>query len=60
LKGRRFQAIKEIQESAVRELRAITESEFQEAFQECKKCWEWCIVSREEHFEEDSANNVVK
>jgi len=33
LKGRRFQTIEEIQENATRELRAITESAFQEAFQ---------------------------
>jgi len=33
LKGRRFQTIEGIQENAMRELRAITESVFQEAFQ---------------------------
>jgi len=38
LKGRRFQTIEEIQENAVRELPAITESAFQEAFQQWKKC----------------------
>jgi hypothetical protein len=31
LKGRRFQPTEEIQENAIRELRAITESAFQEA-----------------------------
>jgi hypothetical protein len=40
LKGRRFQTIEEIQENAIRELRAITESAFQEAFQQWKKRWE--------------------
>jgi len=39
LKGRRFQTIEEIQENAVRELRIITESSFQEAFQQWKKRW---------------------
>ena len=34
LKGRRFQTIEEIQENAIRERRAITESEFLEAFQQ--------------------------
>jgi hypothetical protein len=29
LKGRRFQTVEEIQENAIRELRAITESAFQ-------------------------------
>jgi len=37
LKGRRFQIIQVIQENATRELRAITESAFQEAFQQWKK-----------------------
>jgi len=40
LKGRHFQTIEEIQENAIRELRAITESAFQEAFQQWKKHWE--------------------
>jgi len=34
LKGRRFQTIEEIQENAIRELCSITESAFQEAFQQ--------------------------
>ena len=46
LKGRRFQTIEEIQENAIRELRAITESAFQEAFQQWKKHWERFIASR--------------
>jgi len=37
LKGRRFQTTEEIQENAIRELHAITESAFQEAFQQWKK-----------------------
>jgi ABC-type polar amino acid transport system ATPase subunit len=32
----------EIQENVIRELCAITESAFQKAFQQWKKCWEWC------------------
>jgi hypothetical protein len=35
----------EIQENAIRELCAITESAFQEAFQQWKKRWELCITS---------------
>jgi len=50
-KGRRFQTVKEIQENAVRELRSITESAFQEAFQQWKKRWELCIASRGDYFE---------
>ena len=55
LKGRCFQTIDEIQEYAIIELRAITESAFREAFQQWKKCWEWCITSRRDCFEGDSA-----
>jgi hypothetical protein len=50
----------EIQENAIRELRAITESAFLEALQQWKKRWERCIASRGEYFEGDSAENVVK
>ena len=55
LKVRRFQTIEEIQVNVIRELRAITKSAFQEAFQPWKKRWEWCIASRVDHFEGDSA-----
>ena len=55
LKGRRFQTTEEIQENAIRELHAITESAFQEAFQQWKKWWERCIASRGDYFEGDSA-----
>jgi len=46
LKGRRLQTVEVIQENEIRELRAITESAFQEEFQQWKKCWERCIASR--------------
>jgi len=55
LKGRRFQTVEEIQQNAIRELRAITESAFREAFQQWKKRWERCIGSRGDCFEGDSA-----
>jgi len=55
LRGRRFRTIDEIQENVMRELSAITESAFQEAFQQCKKCWKWRIASRGDYFEADSA-----
>jgi alkanesulfonate monooxygenase SsuD/methylene tetrahydromethanopterin reductase-like flavin-dependent oxidoreductase (luciferase family) len=42
-------------ESALRELHTIRESAFQEAFQQWKECWERCIASRGEYFEEDGA-----
>ena len=55
LKGRCFQTIEEIQENVIRELRAITESAFREAFQQWNKCWEQCFASRGDYFEGDSA-----
>ena len=55
LKGRRFQTIEEIQEDAIRELRAITDNAFQEAFQQWKKRLEQYIASRWHYFEGDSA-----
>jgi len=55
LKRCHFQTIEEIQEIAIRELGAITESAFQEAFQQLKKRWERCIASRGGHYEGDSA-----
>jgi len=54
LKGCRFQTIEEIQENVIRELHVITDSSFQEAFQQWKKCWEWCIASRGDYFKGDS------
>jgi hypothetical protein len=45
----------EIQENAIRELRAITESAFQGTFQQWKKRWERCIASRWGYFEGDNA-----
>jgi hypothetical protein len=55
LKGHCFQTIEEIQENTVRELHAITESVFQEAFEEWKKHWELYITSRGDCFEGGSA-----
>ena len=60
LKGCRFQTIEEIQENAVRELRAITESAFQEAFQQWKKRWERCIASRGTSLKGTVLKNDVK
>jgi len=50
-----FQTIKEIRENVIKELHAITEIAFQEAFQQWKKRWEQCIASRGDCFEGDSA-----
>jgi len=55
IKGRRFRTLEEIQENAIIELRAITQSAFQKAFQQWKKYWERCIASRRDYFEGDNA-----
>jgi hypothetical protein len=52
---RRISDKEEIQGNAIRELRALTESAFQEALQQRKKGWERCIASRGYYFEGDSA-----
>jgi len=53
LKGRRFQTIEEIEEYWTRDLHAIPQNKFQDAFQNWKKRWEWCIKSGGEYFEGD-------
>jgi len=58
--GRHFETVEEIQENSIRELHTITESVFQEAFQQWKKHWKRCITSRGNYFEEDSSSNAVK
>jgi len=47
--------VEEIKENAIRELRAITDSAFQEAFQQWEKRWERSIASRGDYFEGGSA-----
>jgi hypothetical protein len=49
LKGRWFQAVEEIEENSLWDLRAIP----QNTFQGWKKCWERCIKSGGEYFEGD-------
>jgi hypothetical protein len=44
-----------MQENAIRDLCTITEIAFQEAFQQWKKHWEWCIASRGDYVEGDNA-----
>jgi hypothetical protein len=56
-KVRSFFEHAEIQENAIRELRAITER-FQEASQQWKKRWERCIASRGDYFEGDRGDST--
>jgi hypothetical protein len=55
LKGRHFQTVEEIQENAIRQLRAKTGSAFQETFQQWKKFLERCNASTGDYFDGDSA-----
>ena len=53
IQGRRFQTVEEIDENSTRDLRAIPQNTFQDAFQNWKKRWERCIKSGGEYFEGD-------
>jgi len=53
LKGRRFQTVEEVEENLIRDLCTIPQNMFQDAFQNWKKGWEWCIKSGGEYFEGD-------
>jgi len=53
LKGRRFQKVEEIEENSMRDLRAVPQNTFQDAFQNWKKRWERCVKSGGEYFEGD-------
>ena len=52
-KCRRFQTVEKIGEHSPRDLRAIPQNTFQDAFQNWKKRWERCIKSGGEYFEGD-------
>ena len=45
--------VEEIEENLIRDLRTIPQNTFQDAFQNWKKCWAWCIKSGGEYFEGD-------
>ena len=53
LKGRRFQTVEEMEGNSIRDLRAIPQNTFQDAFQNGKKRWARCIWCGEEYFEGD-------
>ena len=53
LKGRRFQTVEEIEKNLIRELRAIPQNTFQNAFQNWEIRWARCIKIGREYFEGD-------
>jgi hypothetical protein len=51
LKGRRFDAIQEIQTETQRVLDILTGKDFQEAFQKLRRRWDWCLHAGRNYFE---------
>jgi hypothetical protein len=53
LKGRRFDAIEEIQVELQRVFDTVTEKDFREAFQKWRRRWNWCLYAVGDYFEGD-------
>ena len=54
MKGRRFGNIEEIKTESLKELNAIPKIAFQKCFEDWKKRWHKCIISKGEYFEVDN------
>ena len=54
MKGRRFGNIEEIKTESLKELNAIPKIAFQKCFEDCKKRWHKCIISKGEYFDGDN------
>jgi predicted transcriptional regulator YdeE len=55
LKGRRFDAVEEIQVETQTVLNTVTKTHFKDAFQKWQKCWNRCMPSQGDNFEGDGA-----
>jgi hypothetical protein len=53
LKGRRFDVSEEIQAESQTVLDTLTEKDFQEAFQKCRRRWDRCLHAEGNYFEGD-------
>ena len=53
-KGKHFATIEDIKEKSKRELLAIPKSTFQKCFEDGKKHWHKCIISKAGYFGQDS------
>jgi len=53
LKGRRFDTIEEIQAGKPKVLNTLTEKDFQEGFQKCRRRWDLCLHAGGNYFESD-------
>jgi ribosomal protein L28 len=59
LKGRRFDNIEEIQAESQRVFDTLTEKEFQEAFQKCRRRWDPCLHAGGNYFEGDGSRYAL-
>jgi hypothetical protein len=55
LKGRSFESSDSIRENSLADLRSVPNEAFKKCFEEWKKCWERCIQSGVDYFEDDMA-----
>jgi len=55
-KGRRFDDIEEVQANVMRQMAAITKSDFQRCFRQWQECWNKCIQAQGHYFEGDQTN----
>ena len=53
LKGRHFDDIDDIRSNTTAALKAISQNQFQDCFEEWTRCWHRCIASQGEYFEGD-------
>ena len=53
MKGRRFATIEEIKIASLEELKAIPKSAYEKFFEDWKKRWHKCIISKGDYFEGD-------
>jgi len=56
MKGRQFDDIEEVQANAMRQMRAITKSDFQRCFCQWQERWNKCIQAQGHYFEGDKTN----
>jgi len=56
LKGGQFKMVQEKEEKSIKDLLAVTQYMFQDAFQKCKKLWRRCSKSGGEYFEVDKTD----
>ena len=56
MKGRRFDYVEHIHANAMRQLRAITKSDYQRCFHQWQECWNKCIQAQGHYFEGDKTN----